>query len=142
MKKHESFADYDWRKVVSGLVGKHRGDARIIRESTDPAEIEVYVPGFGRVIIADNGGELNISSIKPIVKGSVPYTDVRKDVGEYTLASRINQAIHGEHINYDVDMDADTGGKRRHAKKPRRKKSLATLMRQAKLARAVRKLIK
>jgi len=35
----------------------------------------------------------------------------------------------------------DVGGKRRHAK-PRRKRSLATLVRQAQLARAVRKLVK
>jgi hypothetical protein len=103
--RHERFADFDWAAVVAGLVGRLPGSATLLARRD--CEVEVLVPGVGRLLLTDNGGEVNVSAIVDLLGFSVPYTDTRKDVGELTLASRLNQAILGEPINYDVDLDGE-----------------------------------
>ena len=95
------FRDYNWREVA-----KFIPRAKLVEKLRD--EVMIFVPvGNSRYIISENGGELNISKVVPIGE-SVPYWSNAHPggaVGPETLAYRIDAAIKGNRIDYDLDLD-------------------------------------
>lgn len=126
-----AFNDFDWN-VIARIMGGER------EEHKADGEVKVRMgkgPLAGKTImISDNGGELNLSSVDPegsrvfpygtphrmrdqgienrpmyapLVDFSIAYTSNKTRVGNVTLAYRIQSAISGQQIDYDLDLDRD-----------------------------------
>lgn len=99
------FKDIDWKKVAETL------NAHLIKVSDKEVELFTSFDSYGRghkhLIISDNGGEINISEIVPVLDFSIPYTRRGYGVGPMTLATRIHSALRNEPIDYDEDIDAE-----------------------------------
>lgn len=115
MPSEKNFNDYDWDAIATAMGGKVR--------SRGDRFVEIYVPPLPRggtkysdsldLIISDNGGEVNVSKIVPALEESVPYWSNAHPggaVGDLTLASRLNQALAGQRIDYDLDLDSEHAG--------------------------------
>jgi len=98
--RSKNFADFNWREIAQLMGGK------LLR--SDAKEIHVWVPKLNdKIIITDNGGEVNISVEKPLIPHSVPYTSSGFTVREETLAYRLWNSITGKPIDYSFDVDSE-----------------------------------
>jgi hypothetical protein len=111
MTSEKTFNDYDWDAIADAIGTKvlarqsDNVEIRARRGQRGPGGVEVL-----SIIIAENGGELNIFAVVPLVSESVPYWSNAHPggaVGDMTLASRLNQALAGEPIDYDIDLDTE-----------------------------------
>lgn len=97
----KDFNSFNWREIAR-LLG-----ATLKRHDKAAKQVHLYMfgAGTGDIIISDNGGEVNISEIRPLVSQSVPYTSNLFDVGEMTLADRIFKTIKGHKIDWKRNVD-------------------------------------
>jgi len=96
---HQRFSEFNWRDVAD-LLGGHLS-------RVTPRDAEVYLPpgacgsATSRVLLfSDNGGELNVSEVVPVLDWSVPYCGNRGRVDDIALACRLHSALTGEPIDY------------------------------------------
>ena len=64
--------------------------------------------GNGAVTLHDNGGEINITHSVPVIPKSVPFWSTAHPggiVGPKTLAYRLETAVKGGRIDYQLDLD-------------------------------------
>jgi len=95
MPSEKTFNDYDWDAIADAIGTKvlarqsDNVEIRARRGQRGPGGVEVL-----SIIIAENGGELNIFAVVPLVSESVPYWSNAHPggaVGDMTLASRLTR---------------------------------------------------
>lgn len=113
--------EFDWVVISSLLDGGvvNIRNVEVMGENR-PGEIEIKLykgkHKGKRIFITDNGGELNLDVVAkgstptnpkrtPLIDFSIPYTSNKFVIGDQTLAYRIEMALRGEQIDYDINVD-------------------------------------
>lgn len=117
----KDFEEFDWVVISSLLDGGvvNIRNVEVMGENR-PGEIEIKLykgkHKGKRIFITDNGGELNLDVVAkgstptnpkrtPLIDFSIPYTSNKFVIGDQTLAYRIEMALRGEQIDYDINVD-------------------------------------
>lgn len=99
-----TFRQFNWDEVAK-LMGGH-----LARMDLTRGEAQIYLPpgccgseGSRTIIVSDNGGEVSISEVVPLLDYSVPYEGSRKpgQVDDLALACRLSIALRGDAIDYE-----------------------------------------
>lgn len=97
------FGDFNWKFIAKKL--------GLAFEKTGPQEVRMFGRighHYGNLWISENGGEVNIFEMRPAIDFSVPYTSTKADIGDETMAYRLERALTGQPIDYDLDLDHPT----------------------------------
>ena len=82
-----------WTEIAECMGGR-------VTPGLDKCERIIRIDGRS-LILTDNGGELNVHEIVPVLDFSVPTVWC----GPATIANRLLQALDGERINYNFNAD-------------------------------------